>query len=455
MRITIEQALELEKSDPLMAGQWLDALLEANRNEPEVICAAATNLMNRGWNGLAYQLYERVIRLAPNAPFAKTAWNNMGVCMRSTNEVSAAVSCFKNALLFGETPTNLSNLASCYINSGEPDMGLKYAGRALAIDPSYGNALHNRALALLETGDYKNAWEIYDHRMVERKQMRYDRPSSVDFGKREYGCPMWDGRKTGVLVVHGEQGVGDEIMFGSLIERCKPLCDQLILECHKKLVKTYERSFGVPCYATPPEVLSRHKPDSWAAVGSLPRILGVDRPEGYSGYLKPDEERVARWKELYPSPRVGISWRGGTPKTHENLRNFVAPIWKPLTDTMRMISLQYDDWGAEVDYFGLHKTEPVDFDDHMALVKSCDLVISVCNTTVHMAGSMGVPCWCLVPSKPAWRYGLGGEKMPWYSSVKLYRQKPGEKWKDVIGRLVTDLEASNLMQSCDKARLYG
>jgi ADP-heptose:LPS heptosyltransferase len=82
-----------------------------------------------------------------------------------------------------------------------------------------------------------------------------------------------------------------------------------------------------------------------------------------------------------------------------------------------------------------------EYSDTAKIVKSCDLVISVCTSVIHLAGALGVPCWVMVPNKPAWRYGVSG-KMPWYSSVRLYRQK--ESWLPVVEVMAEDLR--NLLE---------
>ena len=365
--------------------------------------------------------------MAPNAPWVSMAWANLGVCLRRAQDRDGAEHCFKEALKFGKSAIAYSNLSATMINQARPRECLEIVERALALEPDYPAALTNKAIAHLELGEFEQGWKHYDSRL----------DSDSQYSRRNYSCSEWDGGYTDCLVVHGEQGIGDEILFGSLIERVKPLVGKLVLECHKKLVKTYERSFEVPCYGTEQEL--KESPTAWIAVGSLPRIFKVYEPIHHRGYLKPNDERVRLWRQFYPGPRIGVSWRGGTDKTDEALRNFPVEIWKKLTSTRQMISLQYDNWEGEAQALGLRIPDIANFDDHMALVKSCDLVISICNTTVHMAGSMGVPCWCLVPSKPAWRYGLEGEKMFWYDSVKLYRQTVG--WEEVIDRIVGDLSA--------------
>ena len=64
----------------------------------------------------------------------------------------------------------------------------------------------------------------------------------------------------------------------------------------------------------------------------------------------------------------------------------------------------------------------VDMDSYAAKIAALDLVISVGNAAVHLAGAVGTPAWTLLPRVPSWRWMVTGEDSPWYSSVKLFRQ---------------------------------
>ena len=69
-----------------------------------------------------------------------------------------------------------------------------------------------------------------------------------------------------------------------------------------------------------------------------------------------------------------------------------------------------------------------------ALFAACDAVVTVCQTAVHVAGAVGVPAFVLVPHKPSWRYGIGSDEMPWYNSVRMFRQGNAEPWLPVLSR---------------------
>jgi ADP-heptose:LPS heptosyltransferase len=114
------------------------------------------------------------------------------------------------------------------------------------------------------------------------------------------------------------------------------------------------------------------------------------------------------------------------------------------------VSLQYTDGSQDeidsVNRLGYKITEPPqakakDYQEAAQLVASCDLVITVCTSVVHLAGALGVPCWVMVPKHPAWRYQTSGV-MPWYRSVRLYRQPTQEtdSWIPVVQRVGLDLD---------------
>ena len=66
------------------------------------------------------------------------------------------------------------------------------------------------------------------------------------------------------------------------------------------------------------------------------------------------------------------------------------------------------------------------------VVTGLDLVISVCTTLIHLGGALGKPVWVLTPYSPEWRYGVRGETMPWYPTVRLFRQQRFGVWEPVI-----------------------
>jgi ADP-heptose:LPS heptosyltransferase len=80
-----------------------------------------------------------------------------------------------------------------------------------------------------------------------------------------------------------------------------------------------------------------------------------------------------------------------------------------------------------------------DYEETAALVSALDLVISVCTAVIHLGGALGRPVWVMAPYSPEWRYGIAGEEMPWYPSVRVFRQAAFGEWDAVVERVAQSL----------------
>jgi len=306
---------------------------------------------------------------------------------------------------------------------------VEYADKALELGDSP-HARNHRALANLELKNWAEAWPDYES--------RFELPTFSSM-VRPYDCPRWDGNPVNKLAIHGEQGLGDEIMFMSCFEDVRQMADEIVIECAERLVPLFERSFGVPCYPDHESLIAAHPDvDAYVPMGSMPAILRVsDGDFTRHTYLKPDIKLVESFKSTFDAPLIGIAWHGGTRGTHQELRNAPLDLWKQLVGAnpdVSLVSLQYGADGPMQarELLVPHFQDAInDIDQQAALIAACDLVISVCQTAIHIAGAVGTPCWCLTPDQAAWRYGVDGD-MLWYGDhLELIRQN-GEGWEGVF-----------------------
>jgi hypothetical protein len=61
-----------------------------------------------------------------------------------------------------------------------------------------------------------------------------------------------------------------------------------------------------------------------------------------------------------------------------------------------------------------------------------DQVITIDNSTAHLAGALGVPCWLLLSFAADWRWLKQRQDSLWYPSVRIFRQPQPGDWKSVI-----------------------
>lgn len=427
-----------------MAGRFQEALAIWDRagcvspTEPSCLVGMATNLLNMGLNAAG----SAILRLCvEHNPELSGAWYLLAQGLRKQQDNEAARFCYDEALK-RENPDSLkihiyTGYAGSYVNMGNPEDGLKWAEKALEIDPEFSHAVNAKALLLLEAGRWKEGWVEYEK--------RWKLPA---YSVRDYpGLPQWDGKsKVETLFIHEEQGLGDEILFLSCVPDLFPYADKIVGECQGRLIELFRRSFPqVTWYATPQEVVASEEyaaadpnRSAWFRMGDLPKIFRSE-PKDCPGtpFLKADPIKVAGYKArlraLGPGPYIGFSWKGGTADTHERVRNAPKEKWRALIEKCpgTPVSIQYGPgeklglahWQSAID----------DLDEFAALLASLDLVVSCCGAAVHFAGGLGVPCWVSTPVEKAWRYSAG---MPWYSSVSLYEGS----WEKVFYGLGYDLE---------------
>ena len=197
--------------------------------------------------------------------------------------------------------------------------------------------------------------------------------------------------------------------------------------------------------------------DLQVPAGSLPlryRRAATSFPR-HAGYLSPDPDKVAGYRarlgRLPSGRRVGLAWRGGIAKTRHVLRSIEPRGLAPLLDLedVHFVSLQHA--VSESDLAALAALAPGrvhhwpealgDADETAALMAALECVVTVCSYIVHLGGALGLPVRVMVPASPEWRYLRAGSGMPWYPSVRLFRQRAGEDWSRVVGEAASELQA--------------
>jgi hypothetical protein len=272
-----------------------------------------------------------------------------------------------------------------------------------------------------------------------------------------FELPQWQGQALGnaALLVYGEQGLGDELMFASCLPDLLAESNRVVLYCAPRLEPLFRRSFPQAHVTSGPQLgdPDRIAGSPWRAqwkvgIGSLP-LRFRSRQEAFSPrapYLHADPQRVASWRarlaQLGAGLKVGISWRGGTLRTRREVRSIALEHLAPVLGVpgAKFVSLQYADDGSEVsrlrDERGLSLACFPEIDDDyeqlVGLVGAVDLTISVCTAVVHLAGALGKQVWALVPAVPEWRYMEDGDAMLWYPHVILRRQQHPEDWTSVV-----------------------
>ncbi len=355
--------------------------------------------------------YQKALQLNPGLA---DAYNNLGVSLMEKGQVIEAMACYR---------------------------------KALKVDAHFANAHFNLSLALLLEGRFKEGWDEYEWRWLTEEYVKQ---------KKELPLPMWDGSPLHdkSILVFAEQGVGDEIMFASCLPEIVAEAKQCIVETDKRLIPLFMRSFPGAKFLErsqtigySPEVSST---DLKIAMGSLPKFL---RPTLASfpkrkAFLIPDVSLVVVWRDRYKKLgdglKLGISWRGGSTRATRRTRSTILKQWAGLFSLQQVhfINLQYGECKDELkeakESLGviIHDWDDVDplknLDFFAAQIAALDLIISVDNATVHMAGALGIPVWTLLPFTCDWRWMQDFAGTPWYPTMRLFRQDTYGEWDGVF-----------------------
>ena len=365
----------------------------------------------------------------------------------------AASSIWKAIAIDPECAKAHHNLGKILEEKGELADALSEYRVALNLDPKLYSSQVNLGLLQMLMGDFAAGWANHEARFLVK--------DGVD--NRLFEKPVWRGEDLSDkgLALLSEQGIGDQILYASLFKDFPP-CKRLVVECERRLVPLFERSFRDITFVGGRKkrdaALFGDNVDFQASMGSIfPHVC----PEPTMGpepqaFLKPDDKLTRELSERYRKiasgrPIVGISWSSAN-KAVSKKKSIPLKMWGLVLAARpcMIVSLQYGDVTDELSEFKqttgieiLHDPE-IDslqnLDDFAAQLSAMDLVISVSNATVHMAGALGLETWLMLSHIPPWWYWqLSGEKRLWYPCVEKFRQPSRGDWDSVIQTVATRL----------------
>jgi Flp pilus assembly protein TadD len=308
-----------------------------------------------------------------------------------------------------------------------------------AKDPNINAAKFFQSGNYLTVGKIKEGWSLYEY--------GFD-PTVPSFAcrspRRSFNAPKWAGQQIqdGKLLVWGEQGIGDEILFLSCLKDVFPLCKNIILECQPRLVSLMTRTF--------PNILVRPSAydqmnfnqavfndfDYHIPMGSLPGFYRNDILDfkDKTPFIIVDKTKKelfsSRLKNYNDHLKVGICWRSGTLNATRNRDYSAIKDWHQLLKLPNcvFINLQYGDCEEEIieaeALLGIKilRWDDLNLKDDMesvfALVECLDVVVTAPTAVNTIAGSLGVKT-ILLQGYRDWP-NCGTNHWPWYPNTECF-----------------------------------
>lgn len=469
-RILLEAQRAATRDDWAAVAAAADEALKNDPMRAEAMYLAALALRKAGSDGMAALMLNLAAKLEPQrAPI----WTQLAMCLHERHPKDAYQAALKAQKLKPDEPDTLSLLTNVSSTLGRHAEALEWAERSEKLHGFIGETMHNKSFALMALGRWAEGWKAFKPSLGQpaRKVRNYH-------ADRE--TPRWNPNKheKAVVVIYGEQGIGDEIMYASMLDKAIEAAEskgsRVVIECNPRNADLFARSFGVKAYGYseraewPADEGVTHRLE----MGGLGEYFGRE-PFHRDRFMRPDEARAAAWAEWFrvqgghkrgpaaharlgagashKQVRVGIAWTGGSWETGRGRRSvpfeLIAQLMRGQDATF--VCLEYEDRKSDLEltpgvlnpHWATRKG--ADMDDLAALVSNLDLVISVQTSVVDLCGALGVPCWALADEVPQWRYTgfFGDDTMGFYESVKVYRQAKWGEWAPVIQRVAQDLKA--------------
>lgn len=451
--VNLGAALEAEGKFA-QAAESFRAALQIDPDCARALCNLSTVYLKLGDLEQAHRAVERAIRADPRLFEARLQHGSVFLELKRPED---AMRSFREAQrLRPDSAIAFSSLGCAFDATAQIERAMDCYERALALDPDCIQAHVNRAAVWLLAEDFTRGWREYEWRLrAPENAPAYER----------FSLPRWDGSSLEgrTILAYAEQGVGDQIMYASCLPDVIAQCRHCVIDCDSRLAPLFRRSFPLATVHGGTQSDSgewlQHVPpvDLKVPVGSLPLYLRGSAAAfpRHGGYLKAAPERVGTWhtrlRNLGPGLKIGLSWRGGVPKTGRASRSLGLEQLLPLLrqEGLTFVSLQYGDCRRDLaqarQEHGVdihHWQEAIDdYDETAALVCALDLTLSVCTAVVHLCGALGRPVWVMAPVRPESRYGYKGDSMRWYPSVRMFRQPAYGEWDSVIRQVGEALAA--------------
>jgi Flp pilus assembly protein TadD len=483
-----ERGLQLSaRGQHLAAIEQFEQALAGNPADTRVLFALGNTARALGMAAPAEQFFRQVLAMEPERLEALV---NLANLLRAGGQFDAAIALLKPALARTPDSAELNlTLGSAWREKGDIAQATAFTRAALAVRPDYAAALSNLGDLLSDDGDRSEALALYDRAIKaepKNAQARLNRAvlhllnGDLKQGWRDYDARMdmpdrfptaplklaaWTGGslKRIRLLVRAEQGVGDQLMFASLIPELSARAARdggsIVLECEPRLVSLFARSFpdvtvrpalvksieGMPV-ADYGWLKSAGGANAVIAMGSLPRYLR-GHTESFPSphkFLTPDPEEVALWKVILPANAIGICWRSGKSGGHRTVQYASLDAWGAFLCGLpgTIVCNQYDATSDEIakleQMSGRRIIVPQGIDQKHELDRTCamlsalDCVISAPTAVSWLAAGAGVKTLKILYDT-SWT-ALGQDHEPFAPSCTCVRPQRRGDWASAFAK---------------------
>lgn len=503
-------AIALEKMNYLYKSlvTYEEALKRAP-DDPEIIINLGGLASKLSQKDTAEKLFRKYIDLRPESPLG---YNNLACLLSERNHVDEAIDLVREAIFRLPEEAVLWNcLATILAEEGRVAESVTFYQEAIRLSPTSTRFYHNLGFAYMHLNRIPEAIQLYEDALEhvvdtsERLESRYShsicliQDGQVEKGFQEYEVrnhkrfrgyteymlkvPQWQGEPLQgrrILLV-GEQGLGDEIMFANIIpDLCQAVGPEgkVYIAVEPRLVPIFTRSFpntlvgkhddrtlldkdGNQQLRFFPHIENEPTPDYYAPFGSaISYIRKTVEDFPHKAFLIPDTARRDTFLQYlradgFSGPLIGICWRSmmmnhKRSKYYSRLEDWGALFAIP---DVRFVNLQYgiceEELMAAEQMFGINICQPCnpdgtphdltqDIDGNVSLSAALDLVISAPTSVGATSAAVGTETWFLLSSN-GWPQ-MGRNEYPWYPRTRTFISTDFGNWPTAVRDMADELK---------------
>ncbi len=339
--------------------------------------------------------------------------------------------------------------ALVYLSFNKLDNALSDYDQVQLINPiskDASEAMAKKSYVQLSLNLFEHGWKLYENRWSDRDKLITSKQELKDFSITKK-----------IIFIWAEQGLGDQILFSSLLNDVLNTENNFIISLDPRLINIFARSFSWASnikFISKEDSLAETEYDFHIPIGSLGKFFRnsiQDFDKHPVAYLKDDDKKTKLlkkkiWVKNYKI--CGIAWKsmGNMLSSEKSLElDQLIPIFS--LPNIIFVNLQYGEINEEIkkifDEFKI-KIQTIDEIDNFknidgltSLINSCDFIITSSNVTAHIAGALNKKTFLLVPFGigKIWYWGQSGDQTIWYPSIEIFRKTSSDSWKDSVENL--------------------
>lgn len=333
-----------------------------------------------------------------------------------------AIECYKAAAELGNAAAEY-NIAVSLQKLGQFEEAEKYYQQMLAQYPNDINTITSFGMCYLTQKKFQEGYKLF---------FRRDKSKFMELSNN-----FWKegDRLENEINIICDQGYGDHIMFSRylrLLNRHK-----VNVAAREALQELFQSNFPeinfIKYEELNPEIQT-------IFITDLPYVLDVDFEHIPEGSLEAAPAEITNDKL-----KVGFCWEAGAAGIR-NMINRTINI-KFFEQMLNMENIQIYSFQVDDTLNGNEKYPQMinlakdfkNFSDTAKALKAMDVVVTVDTSVAHLAGSLNVKTFLLLPYASDWRWFSDTKSTPWYKSVEIFKQKDCISWGNEIEEIVCRL----------------